>query len=666
MGFKYDCCGYVTKNDILCTDGRTIRAGAFDGQDGEIVPLLWNHDHVDINNVIGHALLEKRSDGVYGYLSFNDTANGVAAKKLVEHGDIKRVSIYANQLKQKVKDVIHGVIREVSLVYAAANPGAFIDSVIAHSDGVDEEAVMYIGGDLELSHGEISDDEKPKEETKPDEQPKKTIKDIIDGMSDEKKKVAMFIIGSAVENKEDADKTEDEAEHSDKDDPQEDSSAGKTVKEAWDSFTDEEKNAVYAVVGSLKEDDDNEEDDVKHNDNEEDTIMHHNAFDVSTGSAAKSGEGVLTHADQIEILSLARQQSCGSLQEAIRQYSEDCDHLQHGIDSIETLFPDYKDAKPGAPEIVTDDQTWVAKVMAKVHKSPISRLRTRQTDARGRKMRGLGYKKGSQKKDTGNVKLLKRTTDPYTIYIKDALDRDDILDIEDFDSVNYEYGLLKMALNEEVATAIMVSDGREDSDEDKIPEDKIRPIWQDDELYTIHKTVDFDAMKTSLQGTSTATYFGDDYVKAEAILASLLEARKDYRGSGNGDLFIATPYVNAMLLARDRNGRRIYNTIEELRTALNVNSIETVDQWDGLTRDVSDSETAELIGIYVNLNDYWVGAVKGGQITQFNQFDIQYNKERFLLEGRMSGALTRIKSAIALEIKHTTPASSDPNDDGKN
>lgn len=648
MGFKYDCCGYVTKNDLLCTDGRTIRAGAFDSQHGEIVPLLWNHDHVDIANVLGHAMLENRSDGVYGYLSFNDTEAGVNAKKLVEHGDITRMSIYANQLKQKAKDVVHGVIREVSLVYAGANPGAYIDSVIAHSDTIDEEAIMYIGEDLVLQHGEIDDEHKPEEPAEKSSEDKKTVSDIIENMTDEKKKVAMFIIGQAVSG------GESEVKHSDKEESSEDLEGRKTVKDVWDSFTEKEKAAVFAVVGSIEEDKkskDGEEDntEVKHNDNEEDTIMHHNAFDESTN--VTTGEGVLTHSDQVEILKMARQQSCGSLREAMNQYAAEHDHLQHGIDEIETLFPDYKDAHPGAPEIITDDQTWVSKVMGKVHKSPISRLRTRQTDARGRKIRALGYKKGTAKKDAGNVKLLKRTTDPYTVYVKDALDRDDILDIEDFDVVNYEYGLLKMALNEEIATAIMVSDGREEGDDDKIPEDKIRPIWQDDELYTIHKAVDFDAMKTSLQGTDTSKHFGDDYIKAEAILANLLDARRDYRGSGSGDLFIATPYVNAMLLARDLNGRRIYNTIEELRTALNVNSIITVDQWDGLERENDSSEKFELIGIYVNLNDYWVGAVKGGQITQFNQFDIQYNKERVLLEARMSGALTKVKSAIALEVK---------------
>lgn len=648
MGFKYDCCGYVTKNDLLCTDGRTIRAGAFDAQDGEIVPLLWNHDHVDMSNVIGHALLEKRNDGIYGYLSFNDTDNGVLAKKLVEHGDVKRMSIYANQLKQRVKDVVHGVIREVSLVYAAANPGAFIDSVIAHGDGIDEEAIMYIGEDLVLCHGEVGEEKKPEEKKdEPSEDSKETIADIIDNMTEEKKTVAMFIIGQALG-------AGAEVKHSDEEEKAEELPKGKTVKDVWDTFTENEKAAVYAIVGTAKVDEksDDEEKSVEHNDNEEDTIMHHNAFDESTN--VTTGEGVLTHSDQVEILKMARQQSCGSLREAITQYSAEHDHLQHGIDEIETLFPDYKDAHPGAPEIITDDQTWVSKVMGKVHKSPISRLRTRQTDARGRKIRALGYKKGAAKKDAGNVKLLKRTTDPYTVYVKDALDRDDILDIEDFDVVNYEYGLLKMALNEEIATAIMVSDGREEGDDDKIPEDKIRPIWQDDELYTIHKAVDFDAMKTSLQGTDTSKHFGDDYIKAEAILANLLEARRDYRGSGSGDLFIATPYVNAMLLARDLNGRRIYNTIEELRTALNVNSIITVDQWDGLERENDSSEKFELIGIYVNLNDYWVGAVKGGQITQFNQFDIQYNKERVLLEARMSGALTKVKSAIALEVKTST------------
>lgn len=373
-----------------------------------------------------------------------------------------------------------------------------------------------------------------------------------------------------------------------------------------------------------------------------------NAFDKETQT--ETVDGVLTHSDQEAILALAKSKSCGSLREAMAQYTEETDHLQHGIDEIETLFPEYKDVKPGAPELVTDNLGWVTTVMNGVHKSPISRIRTRQTDARGRKIRGLGYQKGGLKKEVGNVKLMSRTTDPYTVYVKDSMNRDDILDITDFDVVSYEYNLLRMALNEEIATAVMVGDGREDGDEDKIPEDKIRPIWTDDELYTIHKTVDVAGMKTKLQGSDTSKNFGDNYIETEAIIEAALDARIDYRGSGSPAFFCTPQLVNTMLMARDLNGRRIYNSIDELKTILNVSAIVTIEQFAGLQRTVDTNKMA-LLGIMVNLDDYYVGATKGGQITQFNQFDIDFNKEKYLIETRISGALAKIKSAIVLEKK---------------
>lgn len=650
MAFRYDFSGYATRNDIKCTDGRIIRAGAFADQDGAKVPLVWNHDHRGMENVIGHALLENRSDGVYAYGVFNETKNGINAKELVEHGDICAMSIYANKLKQNGPDVTHGVIRELSLVYAGANPGAFIDSVITHEDGADEEAVIYFDQAIDASNGELTHedketqekDSKEESEKKPDEISKKTPKEIIDGLSEKKKKVAALIISMSPKIDE-IDTINDSKE-------QPVSDKGETIADIWETFTEEEKKAVYAVIGTAKENNEssNDGDEEEDNDNKEEKVMRHNAFDKETQT--ETVDGVLTHSDQEAILALAKSKSCGSLREAMEQYAGETDHLQHGIDEIETLFPEYKDVKPGAPELVTDNLGWVTTVMNGVHKSPISRIRTRQTDARGRKIRGLGYQKGGLKKEVGNVKLMSRTTDPYTVYVKDSMNRDDILDITDFDVVSYEYNLLRMALNEEIATAVMVGDGREDGDEDKIPEDKIRPIWTDDELYTIHKTVDVAGMKAKLQGSDTSKNFGDNYIETEAIIEAALDARIDYRGSGSPAFFCTPQLVNTMLMARDLNGRRIYNSIDELKTILNVSAIVTIEQFAGLQRTVDTNKMA-LLGIMVNLDDYYVGATKGGQITQFNQFDIDFNKEKYLIETRISGALTKIKSAIVLEKK---------------
>jgi HK97 family phage prohead protease len=645
MAFKYDFSGYVTKNDLRCSDGRVIRAGAFADQDGVKVPLVWNHDHRNMSNVVGHAMLENRDDGVYGYGVFNDTPNGINARELVAHGDICAMSIYANKLKQSGSDVLHGVIREVSLVYAGANPGAYIDTIISHEDGADEEAIMYFNQPLDLSHGEVKDAEKDdKQDDKPAEkksESERTIKEIIDGMTEEKKKVAMFIIGMAL----DKSKGNNAVAHADSDDEEPVSKDGKTVKDIWNTFTEEEKNAVYAVIGtSIKENDSSE--DEKENDQEEKS-MKHNAFDTTPMDDPM--DGVLTHADQLEVIKMAKQQ--GSLRAAIAAYAESCDHLQHGIENIETLFPDYKDVKPGAPELLTDELAWVTTVMNGVHKSPISRIRTRQVDARGRKFRGKGYKKGDLKKEGGNAKLISRTTDPCTVYVKDSIHRDDIIDITDFDVVTYIYNMQRAGLNEEIATAVLFGDGRDEGDEDKIPEDKIRPIWTDDELFTIHRAVDIAGMKNKLQGTDTSKRFGDNFIETEAIIEANLDARIEYKGSGSPVMFAAPQLVNTMLMARDLNGRRIYNGVDELKSILNVSAIYTVEQMNGLTRQNSDDETMEVQAIILNLNDYSLGATKGGEITQFNQFDIDFNKEKFLLETRCSGALTKVKSCVVLEKK---------------
>ncbi len=648
MAFKYDFSGYVTKNDLRCSDGRVIRAGAFADQDGVKVPLVWNHDHRNMSNVVGHAMLENRDDGVYGYCFLNDTPNGINARELVAHGDICAMSIYANKLKQSGSDVLHGVIREVSLVYAGANPGAYIDTIISHEDGADEEAIMYFNQPLDLSHGEIKDAEKSDEQEDKPNANGETIEEFFNKLPKEKRVVAEYLIAMAL-------KDDDSAIHSDNDveDKHEaDDNDNRTVGDIWKTFTPYEQKVIKAIIGyaitekTNQESKNNDSSDEEEN-NQEEKSMNHNAFDTTTMDDPM--DGVLTHADQLEVIKMAKQQ--GSLRAAIADYAESCDHLQHGIENIETLFPDYKDVKPGAPELLTDELAWVTTVMNGVHKSPISRIRTRQVDARGRKFRGKGYKKGDFKNEGGNAKLISRTTDPCTVYVKDSIHRDDIIDITDFDVVTYIYNMQRAGLNEEIATAVLFGDGREEGDEDKIPEDKIRPIWTDDELFTIHRAVDIAGMKNKLQGTDTSKRFGDNFIETEAIIEANLDARIEYKGSGSPVMFAAPQLVNTMLMARDLNGRRIYNGIDELKSILNVSAIHTVEQMNGLTRQNSDGETMEVQAIILNLNDYSLGATKGGEITQFNQFDIDFNKEKFLLETRCSGALTKVKSCVVLEKK---------------
>ena len=603
----YDFCGWATRNDVRCSDGRTIRRDAFKDCDGKIVPLVWNHQHNEVSNVLGHALLKNRPEGVYTYGKFNDTISGQEAKIQVKNGDIKSLSIYANQLRQKGGDVLHGAIREVSLVLAGANPKAFIETVIAHSDSSeDEEAIIYTGEDLQLAHADEGDE------------------------SDDQ-------LSHANESKED-DKVADSNNTNS-------GNSEKTVQDVVDSMNEEQKTVMYALIGQALEDAgvDTDEDDNSEGGNDN---MKHNVFDTDE----QYRDDVLTHSDQEGIVALAKNKAVGTLQNAIQIYTEDNDmHLAHGIDDIETLFPEYKDVRPGAPEMITRDQTWVDQVISKVHKSPISRIRTRQADVRGDDQRAFGYQKGKFKKYPGNIKLLKRTTDPQTVYVRDALHRDDIIDITDFDVVSYQYQIMRMNLNEELAMAIMIGDGREEGDELKIDESHIRPIWTDDDLYTIHYDVDIEGMKKSLQGTNTGANFGENYIYAEAIIQSALYAREDYKGSGSLDFYCTPHLLNVMLLARDLNGRRIYSSVSDLAAALNVNSIRTAEQFENKTRTAAGSKTKKLLGLFVNLSDYSLGSTRGGEITRFNQFDIDFNQEKYLLETRVSGALTRVYSAIALE-----------------
>ena len=594
MEHQYDFKGWATKNDLKCSDGRIIRRDAFKHCDGLTVPLVWNHDHTDPYRVIGHALLENREDGVYAYGSFNDTDLAKTAKIYVQHGDITQLSIYANQLKQQGPNVLHGAIREVSLVLAGANPGAYIESVMVHGEESDEEAVIFTGEDISLCHAE-------KEEIKEDEE-----------MAAEAKKPE----APAEETKE------------------------KTVKDVFDTLNEEQKTVVYAMIGQALE--------MKDEDDEEDNNMKHNAFDneeVVTG-------GVLTHADQENILALAKSSAVGSLRAAMDIYAQENGSLAHGWDAedIAALFPDYKDVHPGAPELLERDQSWVGLVMRKAHKSPISRVRTRQADARAAELRAKGYTDRNVAKSlSGNLKLLMRTTDPQTVYRRDELHRDDIIDITDFDVVAYQKVVMKHNLEEDIALAALVGDGREDTDPDKIHENHIRSIWHDDDLYTIHADVDIAAAKAELQGDDTSARFGDNYIFAEAIITAALYAREKYKGKGQLDFFCTPHLLNVMLLARDLNGRRIYDSKADLAKALNVGEIHTVEQFEGLTRETEDGDLKKLLGIFVNMANYQFGCTKGGEITNFEDFDIDFNKYKYLMETRLSGALTEVYSAIALE-----------------
>lgn len=596
---SYDFGGWATKANLTCSDGRIIMRDAFKGNDGLTVPMVWNHDHNDPNNVLGHALLENRENGVYAYGKFNNTETGQLAKKLVEHGDICALSIYANKLKHHGSCVTHGEIKEVSLVLAGANPGACIDYVIKHGEEFDDEAIIYTGEDLTLCH------------------------------SEERSKSG----GESEENKPKEDNTMAETETKKNNDEE-------TVADVVNSMTEKQKTVMYALIGQALEENGGDDDD------EEDKTVKHNIFDSDYDSG-----NYLSHADEENIISIAKSSSVGSLQAAIDVYASESgnDALAHGIDGIEELFPEYTDVHPGAPELITRDQNWIGSVMSKCEKSPISRIRTRQTDATTAGIRALGYAKGKNKKYIGNTKLVKRTTDPQTVYVKDKLERDDVVDITDFDVVEYQYKVMKMALNEELATAILIGDGREDGDEQKISEDHIRSIWHDDELYTIHEDVDIESAKKELQGSGTGTNFGDNYVYAEAIIAASLYAREKYKGSGSLDFYCTPHLLNVMLLARDRNGRRIYDSKTDLAAALNVGNIFTVEQFEGKTRKTADNKTKKLLGLFVNLKDYRIGATKKGEIARFEDFDIDFNQYKYLMETRCSGALTKIKSAIALE-----------------
>lgn len=603
---NYDFAGWATCFNQKCSDGRTILPEAFQHHDGEEVPLVWNHQHDSVDNVLGKALLHSRETGMYAYCQFNDTEMGQNAKRLVQHGDICALSICANQLKHNSnRGVTHGMIREVSLVLAGANPGAYIESVIKHGEASEEEANIYNDNEeLELFHAEEAE---KKEESKED-----------DKMAEETKKP--------------------EGE--------------KTVKEVFDTLTEEQKTVVYAMIGQALEDAGAK---AEHSDNidEEDTTLKHNVFDREETQK----DAVLTHADQEAILSMAKQSNVGSFKQALKIYAEENDIMAHSEDGFGVfedygvLFPELELLNKGEPETLYKyDQSWIEPALRKIHKSPFSRIRTRHADARVAELKAKGYqKKGDQKTIMGQITMINRETTPQTIYIKDNLHRDDIIDVTDFSIVEYQWKQMRRVLNETMILAAMVGDGRELDDPDKINENNIRPIWKDNEEYTIHHEVDINAARAELQGTDTGVHFGDNYVYAEAIITAALYSREQFKGTGTPDFYCTPHLVNVMLLARDLNGRRIYDSKADLAKALNCNSIIEVEHFEGLTRTTEDGKTVKLLGLFVNLNDYTFGATRGGEITRFEDFDMDFNRQKFMLETRLSGSLYKLKSAIALE-----------------
>lgn len=574
MQGDFDFSGWATRNDLKCSDGRTIRKDAFKHNDGQKVPLVWNHQHNDSFNVLGHALLENREEGVYAYGKFNNTEAGLNAKEMVKHGDITQLSIYANQLKQQGGNVLHGAIREVSLVLAGANPGAYIDTVIAHSDDADEEAIIYTGEDFDnLCHA----DEK-KEEPKEKAEEKKEDKDMAD----------------------------------------------KTVQDVIDTMNDEQKTVLYAMVGqALSQNEESEGGDKE---------MKQNVFDQENKA------NTLSHSDMETII--ANGKRCGSLKDAYLAHAESTgteyaeETQNYGINGVNFLFPDAK-AVTNVPQFISREMGWVQKVMNATHHTPFARIKSVMANITEEDARARGYIKGKQKKDEVFA-LLKRTTTPTTIYKKQKMDRDDVIDITDFDVVAWLKMEMRMMLDEEIARAALVGDGRLSSSDDKIAETNIRPIWTDEDLYTIKAVME-------VEGNATISD------KAKAFIKAAIRARKNYKGSGSPVLYAPEDIITECLLIEDKNERVIYDSVEKLAKALRVSEIVSVPVMEGLTRTTTEGKTNALWGIIVNLKDYTMGADKGGAVNMFDDFDIDFNAQKYLIETRCSGALTKPYSAIVIE-----------------
>lgn len=575
---KYDFSGWATKNNIRCSDGRTIKPDAFAEQDGSTVPLVWNHNHVDADNVLGHAILENRGQGVYAYCYLNNTEQGNNARELVSHGDICALSIFANQLKQNGGDVIHGAIREVSLVLAGANPGAKIENVMSHGENCDDEAIIYNNNDaLDLQHSEEDKKmEEKKEEPKIEEE--KTVKDVIDSMTEEQKNVMYALIGEAIEQ-----------------------TKAEKAKES----------------------------------NEEEKDMKHNAFEKEN----ENEQETLSHSELNALIKEAKDNGKSLKNTFLAHGVDNTEYLEHSITNVGNLFPEAQ-LVDKVPALVSRDMDWVSNVMGAVKHTPFSRVKSTYANITGDEARAKGYVKGKQKVEEV-ITALKRTTDPQTVYKLQKMDRDDVIDITDFDVVAWIKGEMRIMLNEELARAILIGDGRESSSNDKINPLHIRPVLGDEATYTI---------KRSLVRAENET----DEAFAKDFIHDVIRSRKDYKGSGNPTLYTTEDMLTSMLLIEDTTGRVIYDTMDKLKTALRVKDIVTVPVMEGVSRKDGDTTTYNLMGILVNLNDYNVGADKGGSVNMFDDFDINYNKYEYLIETRCSGALVKPYSAISFEEKVTT------------
>lgn len=620
MNKQYDFSGWATKNNLKCSDGRTIAKDAFIQNDGTKVPLVWNHQHNSVENILGHALLENRDEGVYAYCKFNPSESGQTAKTLVEHGDVDSLSIFATQIQEKGSSVLHGSIKEVSLVLASANPGAFVEHVIRH-DGTEmiDEAIIFADEPLVHSDEENSDDKKEKTDT---------------------------------DTKKDDDK--------------------KSPEDIFNSFSEEQKNAVYAIVGELMEDVEknnkpdkkNDEPDKKNDEPDEKNdkpdesdnkeggkIMKHNLFD--NGDVTE--KDILSHSEIQDIVKgISR---CGSLRESLvscgvttEKLANTIAHAEanqatYGMKNIDYLFPDARNVT-SEPIFISRNMAWVEKVMSRVHHTPFSRIKSVFADITEDEARAKGYIKGSRKKEEVFT-LLKRTTDPTTVYKKQKFDREDLIHITDFEVLIWIKKEMRMMLDEELARAYLISDGRSSASDDKIKEDHIRPIWKDDDLYTV---------KYQVKGIDSSS---EGAAKAKAFIAAAIRSRKGYQGSGNPDMFMGEDLLTECLLLEDKNERRIYDTLDKLQTALRVNEIVSVPPMEGAIRDDGKGNEFELLGMYVNLMDYNVGTDNGGEVTTFDQFDIDYNQQKYLTETNCSGALTKPFSAVVLEcpVKTTTAGS---------
>lgn len=676
----YDFAGWATRNDLVCTDGRTIKRDAFKHCHGKEVPIVWNHDHNNPDNVLGHGVLENRPEGVYVYGKFNNSARGLSAKEAVIHGDVTALSIFANKLKQNSnRDVLHGDIKEVSLVLAGANPGAYIEDVFAHGEDESDEAYIYANDfePLEICHSDDSDDSNDSDDSDDGDE---TVLDVFNGMTEKQKAVCLALMEAA--KGEHMNKNKDQIEHAETEETEKNEqtvqdvieslnedqyktlsimvalAAGEAdegsiddetraeLKHTFDTFSDTQKDVAYFIIGKVAEDDENQNDKNIEGGN---SNMKKNVFEAQH-TEEMDDVMVLSHAEELEIISDMKKH--GSLREsylahvdgaeaALPTYTMGDHTYNYGMANIGYLFPENKELNSGAPEFIKKPDAWVSAVMNGVHRSPFARVKTTFADVTMDEARALGYKVKGQYKHEEAFRLMKRTTDPTTIYKKQKLDRDDIVDITGFDVIAWIRGEMRMKLDEEIARAILIGDGRSTSSDDKIEETKVRPIWTDEDFFTIKEAV-------------TVAADADEDAVARAFIRKAIKARKNYRGSGNCTLFTTEDMLTDMLLLEDLNGRIIYDSEAKLCSALRVKNIVTVPEMENKKRNVEGVDRP-LMGIIVNMNDYNVGADKGGAVNMFDDFDIDYNQQKYLIETRISGALTKYHSAIVLE-KVVAPA----------